>query len=426
MQDDPIVVTGMGAVTPLGVGVETVWQRLLAGKSGIVKNDRFDVSIYQCQIAGLIPTKETDPEHGFDPLDVAEAKDLKKMDLFIWYCLAATEQALQQAGWVADDDEKRDVTATVIGSGIGGIVAMTRAGKLIWEGKHRRLSPFTVPSFLVNMAAGWVSMRYDFAGPIGAPVSACAASAQAIGDAMRLIYTGEAEVVVCGGAEGAIEEGAVGGFGAARALSTRYNDAPETASRPFDKTRDGFVLSEGSAMLVIERMSHARARGAKPLAILAGYGTTADAHHMTASPEDGAGAQAAIRRALKSAGMQPEDIDYVNAHSTSTPVGDSAEINALRGVFLEQGEALGVSSTKSSTGHMLGSAGAIEAIFSIMALRDQVMPPTINLTDPDDSAMVFDMVRGGPKKKKLRNVLSNAFAFGGVNASLVISAVDQD
>jgi 3-oxoacyl-[acyl-carrier-protein] synthase II len=274
------------------------------------------------------------------------------------------------------------------------------------------------------MAAGWVSMRYDFAGPIGAPVSACAASAQAIGDAMRLIHTGEAEVAVCGGAEGAVAEGAIGGFGAARALSTAHNDTPEIASRPFDKTRDGFVLSEGSAVIVIERMSHAKARGAKPLAILAGYGTTADAHHMTASPEDGAGAQAAIRRALKAAGMKPEDIDYVNAHSTSTPVGDIAEINALRGVFLDQGEALSVSSTKSSTGHMLGAAGAIEAIFSILALRDQIIPPTINLTDPDDASLVFDMVRDGPKKKKLRNVLSNAFAFGGVNAALVFSAVE--
>ncbi|WP_339758826.1 beta-ketoacyl-ACP synthase II [uncultured Hoeflea sp.] len=419
---DPIVVTGMGVVSPLGVGVETVWSRLLAGRSGIVTNTRFDVSGYGCTIAGLVPSKDGDPD-GFDARDWIDAKDIKKMDWFIQYGLAAAAQALAQSGWKPQTGAELDATATIIGSGVGGSPLMAQTAQTILEKGPKRLSPFTVPAFLPNLAAGWISIREGFTGPIGAPVTACAASAQAIGDGMRLIQTGEAEVVVCGGAEGSVDPISIGGFAAARALCTAYNDEPARASRPFDQARAGFVLSEGAAVLVIERLSHATARGATPLAILSGYGTSADAYHLTAGHPDGIGAQKAMRKALKMAGLTPADIDYVNAHSTSTGVGDAAEIAAISHVFAGRGQDLSVSATKSSTGHLLGAAGAIEAMFSVLALRDGVMPATINLDLPDEAAAQFDLVPNTPRRKKLKHVLSNAFGFGGVNASLVFSAV---
>jgi 3-oxoacyl-[acyl-carrier-protein] synthase II len=287
----------------------------------------------------------------------------------------------------------------------------------------RRLSPFTVPSFLANLAAGWISIKYGFKGPIGAPVTACAASAQAIGDAMRLIRTGEAEVMVCGGAEGSVDPISIGGFAASRALDTSHNDTPTEASRPFDKGHSGFVLAEGAAVIVIEKLSHALNRGAKPLAIVAGYGTSADAYHLTSGSPDGAGAQVAMNQAIRTAGLKPDDIGYVNAHATSTEVGDNAEINGIRAVFGDRGQSLAVSSTKSATGHMLGAAGAIEAVISILALRHQMLPPTLNLHDPEDVAKQFDLVPLKAKAKALKHALSNSFGFGGVNASLVFSAV---
>ncbi|WP_340161209.1 beta-ketoacyl-ACP synthase II [uncultured Hoeflea sp.] len=420
---DPIVVTGMGVVSPLGVGVEPVWSRLLAGQSGVVANIRFDVSAYGSTIAGLVPSKADDVD-GFDPQDWIEAKDIKKMDWFIQYGLAAAAQALAQAGWKPDTEEERDATATVIGTGVGGSPLMAQTAQTILEKGPKRLSPFTVPAFLPNLAAGWISIREGFTGPIGAPVTACAASAQAIGDGMRLIQTGEADVVVCGGAEGSVDPISIGGFAAARALCTAYNDDPARASRPFDQSRAGFVLSEGAAVLVIERLSHATARGATPLAILSGYGTSADAYHLTAGHPDGVGAQKAMRNALKMAGLAPADIDYINAHSTSTGVGDAAEIAALSHVFAGRGQDLSVSATKSATGHLMGAAGAIEAVFSVLALRDGIMPATINLDTPDEAAARFDLVPNTPREKKLGHLLSNAFGFGGVNASLVFSAVE--
>jgi 3-oxoacyl-[acyl-carrier-protein] synthase II len=423
MQDDPIVVTGMGAVTPLGVGVEINWERLMAGASGIVANDRFDTTEFACTIAGLVPDKSNDAEHGFDPADWVSPKEIKKMDRFIQYGIAAAEQAVHQAGWKPEDEKARARTATIIGSGVGGSPVMAATVRRIDEKGPSRLSPFTVPSFLANLAAGWISILYGFRGPIGAPVTACAASAQAIGDGMRLILTGEADVVVCGGAEGSVDEISIGGFGAARALCTSYNDTPEKASRPFDKARAGFVLSEGSAVLVIERLSHATARGATPLAILSGYGTTADAYHLTASRPDGAGAIMAMEQAMAMAGIGVEDVDYINAHSTSTEVGDAGEIAAISELFSHRGKDLAVSSTKSSTGHMLGSAGAIEAVYAVKALQTQMVPATINLEEPDETADRFDLVPNTPKAKPLRHVLSNSFGFGGVNAALVLSAV---
>lgn len=418
---DPIVVTGMGAVSPLGTGVETVWRRLLEGQSGIVRNTRFDVGAYAAKVAGLVPTTATDPE-GFDPLVAIDPKDLKKMDLFIQYGLVAAEEALKQSGWVADTPDKQAGTATIIGTGVGGSPVMADAVETIIEKGPRRLSPFTVPSFLANLAAGWISIRHRFKGPIGAPVTACAASAQAIGDGMRLILTGEAEVAVVGGAEGSIDPISVGGFGAARALSTAFNDDPEGASRPFDRKRDGFVLAEGAAVLVIERLSHAIARGAEPLAVLSGYGTSADAYHLTAGEPTGAGAQVAMRNALRMAGVSPGEIDYINAHSTSTGVGDAAELAGIAAVFANRGKDLAISSTKSATGHLMGAAGAIEAVFSILSIRTGMLPPTRNLTDPDVGEQ-FDLVPLVAKSKRVRHALSNSFGFGGVNASLVFSAV---
>lgn len=418
---DPIVITGMGAVSPLGVGVEANWQALMAGRSGIVPNTRFDVTDFACKIAGLVPGK--DAPNGFDPTRYVDPKDVKKMDLFIQYGLGAADEALRQSGWVADTPEKQAVTGTIIGSGVGGSPVMAEAVQTIMTKGPRRLSPFTVPSFLANLAAGWISIKYGFKGPIGAPVTACAASAQAIGDAMRLIRTGEAEVMVCGGAEGSVDPISIGGFAASRALDTSHNDTPAEASRPFDKGHSGFVLSEGAAVVVLERLSHAKARGATPLAIAAGYGTSADAYHLTSGSPDGAGAQVAMGQAIRMAGLTPDDIGYVNAHATSTEVGDSAEINGIRNLFGDRGQTLAVSSTKSATGHMLGAAGAIEAVISILALRHQILPPTLNLHDPEEVAKQFDLVPLKAKAKALKHVLSNSFGFGGVNASLVFSAL---
>jgi len=418
---DPIVVTGMGAVSPLGVGVDANWQALMAGRSGTVVNTRFDTTEFACKIAGLVPGKEQ-PD-GFDPTRVIDPKDIKKMDLFIQYGLGAAAEALAQSGWVADTPEKQAVTGTIIGSGVGGSPVMAEAVNIINDKGPRRLRRFTVPSSLANPAAGWISIKSGFKGPIGAPVTACAASAQAIGDAMRLIRTGEAEVMVCGGAEGSVDPISIGGFAASRALDTSHNDTPTEASRPFDKGHAGFVLSEGAAVIVIEKLSHALARGATPLAIAAGYGTSADAYHLTAGSPDGAGAQVAMNQAIRSAGLRPDDIGYVNAHATSTEVGDNAEINGIRAVFGDRGQSLAVSSTKSATGHMLGAAGAIEAVFSILALRHQMLPPTLNLHDPEEVAKQFDLVPLEAKPKTLKHALSNSFGFGGVNASLVFSAV---
>jgi 3-oxoacyl-[acyl-carrier-protein] synthase II len=413
---DPIVITGMGAVSPLGVGVAANWQALLDGRSGIVMNDRFDVSEFGAKIAGLVPKD-------FDPTTVVDPKDIKKMDRFIQYGLVAAAEALAQSGWVADTADKQAVTATIIGSGVGGSPVMAEAVDTIRDKGPRRLSPFTVPAFLANLAAGWISIKYGFKGPIGAPVTACAASAQAIGDGMRLIRTGEAEVVVCGGAEGSVDPISIGGFAASRALNTSFNDRPTEASRPFDKAHAGFVLAEGAAVVVIERLSHALARGATPLAIAAGYGTSADAYHLTSGSPDGAGAQVSMNNAIRNAGIKPDDVGYVNAHATSTEVGDNAEINGIRAVFGDRGQTLAVSSTKSATGHMLGAAGAIEAVFSVLALRHQTLPPTLNLVDPEDVAKQFDLVPLKAKPKALKHVLSNSFGFGGVNASLVFSAI---
>lgn len=413
-----IVVTGTGIVSPLGCGAEYVWQRLLQGQSGISTLPE-EVSVdLPCKIAGQVPSVEQDAEHGFDPLAVIPAKERKKMDRFIEFALVAAHEALTQANWFPQDTEARDRTATIIATGIGGFNEIAEAVRTTDSRGPRRLSPFTIPSFLANLAAGHVSIAHGFRGPIGAPVTACAAGAQAIGDAARLIRAGEADIALCGGSEAAIHRVSLAGFAAARALSTGFNDRPEAASRPFDRDRDGFVMGEGAGLLVIESLEHALARGATPLAELVGYGTSADAYHLTAGPEDGNGAQRAMQAAIKQAGITAADIQHINAHATSTPVGDSGELAAIRAVFGESPVA--VTSTKSATGHLLGAAGGIEAIFALLALRDQIVPPTLNLHHPDAAATGLNIVGLTAKAHPMQHALSNGFGFGGVNASLLL------
>ncbi len=418
MKGPRIVVTGMGLVTPLGTGVEAVWQRLLEGRSGIVRLSEEVVADLPGKVGGRVPLMADDPEAGFDADSAVPAKEQKKMDRFIVFALAAAQEAIAQAGWVADSEEAQERTATIIGSGIGGFGAIADAVRTTDSRGPRRLSPFTIPSFLVNLAAGHVSIQHGFKGPLGAPVTACAAGVQAIGDAARMIRSGEADIAICGGAEAAIDRVSLGGFAAARALSSGFNDTPERASRPFDRDRDGFVMGEGAGILVIESLEHALARGAKPIVELVGYGTSADAYHLTAGPEDGSGAQRAMRAAIRQAGINPENIQHLNAHATSTPVGDKGEMAAIKALFGDQ-HSIAVTSTKSATGHLLGAAGGIEAIFTALAIRDQIAPATLNFDNPDEAAAGLDIVHGAARAMAIEYALSNGFGFGGVNASVL-------
>jgi 3-oxoacyl-[acyl-carrier-protein] synthase II len=413
-----IVVTGMGAVSPLGANMGISWSRLLKGQSGIRRLGDDVVGDLPSKIGGVVPSIAEDSEGGFDPDRVMAPKDQRKVDRFIIFALAAAEEALAQARWkpVSNDDRLR--TATIIASGIGGFPAITEAVRTVDQRGVRRLSPFTVPSFLVNLAAGHASIRYGFKGPLGAPVTACAAGVQAIGDAARLIRSNEADIALCGGTEACMNIVSLGGFAAARSLSTGFNETPNRASRPFDMSRDGFVMGEGAGMLIIEALSHALARGATPLAELVGYGTTADAHHITSGPEDGNGARRAMEVAIAQAGIAPHDIGHLNAHATSTPVGDLGEIRAVKSVF-GSNNTIAVSGTKSATGHLLGAAGGLEAIFTILALRDQIAPPTLNLSAPDPEADGIDFVANEARGVEMEYAISNGFGFGGVNASAV-------
>ncbi len=413
-----IVVTGTGIVGPLGCGTATTWSRLLAGQSGIRTLSADLTEGTGCAVGGQVPTLEDDPQAGYDPERIITAKERKKMDRFIEFALVAAEEALAQAGWHPTDEAQRQRTATIIASGVGGFGAIAEAVRTTDQRGPRRLSPFTAPSFLANMAAGHVSIRHGFRGPLGAPVTACAAGAQAIGDAARLIRSGEADIAVCGGTEAAIHRVTLGSFAAARALSSGFNDQPQAASRPFDRDRDGFVMAEGAGLLVIESLEHALARGAQPLAELVGYGTSADAYHLTAGPENGDGARRAMEQALRQADIEASEVQHINAHATSTPVGDRGELAAIRSVF-GSGSGVAITSTKSSTGHLLGAAGGVEAIFTVLALRDQVVPPTLNLINPDEAADGLDLVALNARHMPIRYALSNGFGFGGVNASLL-------
>ncbi len=412
-----VVVTGQGVVSPLGAGVGPVWRRLTDGRSGLRRLPDEVVPDVAAKVGGVVPDRGEDPD-GFDLDAVLPVKDRKKMDRFIWFALGAADEALDQAGWHPDDDAGQTRTATVIASGIGGFPIMMSAARSVEAQGVRRLSPFSVPSFLANLAAGQVSIRHRLRGPLGTPVTACAASVQAIGDGLRMIRSGEADVVVAGGAEACIDRVSLGSFGAARALSTGFNDTPDQASRPFDADRDGFVMGEGAAVLILESLAHAQARGAEPLAELVGYGTSADGHHMTASPPDGEGGQRAMRAALDMAGVEPSAIGHINAHATSTPVGDKAELAALQAVF-GRDSGVSIASTKSATGHLLGAAGALEAVFTVQALRDGLLPPTLNLLAADPAADGLDLVGPQAREKSIDYALSNGFGFGGVNASVV-------
>jgi 3-oxoacyl-[acyl-carrier-protein] synthase II len=414
-----VVVTGIGLVTPLGVGTDNNWRRLIAGESGLRAIQSFDVSDLPAKIAGQVPRGSTE-EGLFNTDDWVPPKDQKKMDLFIVYAIGAAVQAVEDSGWQPQDDEGRERTGVMIGSGIGGLPGIAEMALTLHERGPRRVSPFFIPASLINLASGNVSIRYGFKGPNHAVVTACSTGAHALGDAARLIQIDDADVMVCGGAEAAICRLGMAGFAASRALSTSFNDTPTRASRPWDKDRDGFVMGEGAGMVVLEEYEHAKKRGAKIYGELIGYGMSGDAHHVTAPAEDGNGAFRSMRNALKRAQLAPDQIDYINAHGTSTPLGDEIELGAVKRLFGEHAYELSMSSTKSAIGHLLGAAGSVEAIFSILAMRDGIAPPTLNLENPSDGCDI-DLVPKAAKERKIRHVLSNSFGFGGTNASLIFA-----
>ncbi|HTV90008.1 MAG TPA: beta-ketoacyl-ACP synthase II [Stellaceae bacterium] len=412
-----VVVTGMGLVTPLGIGLETVWHRLVAGTSGVRAIQSFDVSDLPARIAAQVP--RGDRAAGlFNADDWVPPKDQRRVDEFIIFAMAAAVQAVEDAGWQPENEAERERTGVMIGSGIGGLPGINDAALTLAERGPRRISPFFIPSCLINLASGNVSIRYGFKGPNHAVVTACSTGAHAIGDAARLIMLDDADVMVCGGAEAAICRLGIAGFAAARALSTGFNEAPERASRPWDEARDGFVMGEGAGVLVLEELEHAHRRGAKIYARVLGYGMSGDAFHLTAPAEDGNGAFRSMCNALKSARLAPDAIDYINAHGTSTPLGDEIELGAVKRLFGEHAYKLSMSSTKSAIGHLLGAAGSVEAIFSILAMRDGVVPPTLNLDNPSPSCDI-DLVPKEARRRRVDHVLTNSFGFGGTNASLI-------
>jgi 3-oxoacyl-[acyl-carrier-protein] synthase II len=412
-----VVVTGMGIACPLGLGVENVWKRLTAGESGLGAIQSFDVSQLTAKIAGQVPAGPKS-EGKLDLNEWIPVKDLKKMDRFIQLALVAAEEAVEDAGWRPEDEDARCRTGVMIGSGIGGLPTIFEASLLIKEGKTRRLSPFFIPSALINLASGHVSIKYGFKGPNHSVVTACATGVHALGDAARLIALGDADVMVAGGAEAAVSEIGMAGFCASRALSTSFNEAPTQGSRPWDKDRDGFVMGEGAGVLVLEEYEHAKKRGAKIYAEVVGYGMSGDAHHITAPSEDGDGAFRSMRAALRSAGVTPDQVQYVNAHGTSTPMGDDLELGAVERLWGDAAKGLAMSSTKSAIGHLLGAAGAVEGIFSVLAIRDGIAPPTLNLESPSRESAI-DRVAKVAQERKIEVALSNSFGFGGTNASIV-------
>ena len=414
-----VVITGMGLVTPLGVGIDHVWQQIVNGASGITAIGRFDVSDLPAKIAGLVPSGTT-AEGNFEVDDWVAPKDQRKMDLFILYGIGAAVQAIEDSGWKPQDGEGCERTGVIIGSGIGGLPGIEEGSLALRDRGPRRISPYFIPANLINLVSGQVSIRYGFKGPNHAVVTACASGAHAIGDGARLIVEDDADIMIAGGAEAAICRIGVAGFAAARALSTGFNDMPESASRPWDADRDGFVMGEGAGIVVLEELEHAKRRGAKIYAEVIGYGLSGDGHHMTSPPEDGSGAHRAMAAALKRASLAPEDIDYINAHGTSTPVGDQVEVIAVKRLFGEHVHGLSMSSTKSAIGHLLGAAGSVEAILSIMAIKDGVAPPTLNLENPSPGCDI-DLVAKQAKQRTIRNALSNSFGFGGTNACLVFA-----
>jgi 3-oxoacyl-[acyl-carrier-protein] synthase II len=416
-----VVVTGMGMVTPLGSGVDHNWSQIIAGKSGIARIEGFDVSDISCQIAGQVPG--ADAVGGLNLDDWIDPREQRKQDRFIQLGLVAACQAIEDSDWKPQDRESQNRTGVMIGSGIGGLESIVKTDQLMHEKGPRRISPFFIPSALINLISGHVSIRYGFRGPNHAVVTACSTGAHAIGDAARMVALDDADVMVAGGAEAAVCRIGMAGFAAARALSTSYNDTPEVASRPWDKGRDGFVMGEGAGIVVLEELEHAKARGAKIYGEIKGYGMSGDAHHITAPAEDGDGGFRAMQAALKRAGLAPSDIDYVNAHGTSTPLGDLIEAKAVARLLGDAAANVSISSTKSATGHLLGAAGAIEAIYAIKTVQTGDLPPTLNLNDPEDQVADFDLVPLKSRHRKVRNAMSNSFGFGGTNASLIMGEV---
>ena len=416
-----VVVTGLGMVTPLGVGVDHNWSQIIAGETGIGRITGFEVDDLACQIAGQVPG--ADQPGGLDMDAFIEPREQRKQDRFIQLGIVAAQLAVEDSGWKPEDRESQNRTGVMIGSGIGGLETIVQTDQLMNERGPRRITPFFIPSALINLVSGHVSIKYGFRGPNHAVVTACSTGAHAIGDSARMVALDDADVMVAGGAEAAVCRIGMAGFAAARALSTGYNDAPEKGSRPWDTGRDGFVMGEGAGVVVLEELEHARARGATIYGEIKGYGMSGDAYHITAPAEDGDGGFRAMEAALKRAGLAASEIDYVNAHGTSTPLGDLIEAGAVRRLLGDAVGSVSMSSTKSATGHLLGAAGAIEAIYSIKAVQTGDLPPTLNLEDPEEAVADFDLVPLKSRKREVRNAMSNSFGFGGTNASLIIGQV---
>jgi len=419
-----VVVTGMGLTTPLGNGVDINWKRLTSGVVGINKIENFDVSDLPCKIAGQVPNKSNDPDGGLDIDQWIEPREYKRIDRFISYGIISAVQAVEHSGWKPNSENEKNRTGVILGSGIGGLETIANTTRLLDTKGPRKISPFFIPSALINLLSGQVSIRYGFKGPNHSVVTACSTGAHAIGDASRIIRYGDADVMIAGGAEAACCRIGMAGFAAARALSTNFNDQPSSSSRPWDQERDGFVMGEGAGVVVLEEREHAIARGAKIYAEIKGYGMSGDAYHITAPAENGDGGFRAMRSALSDAKINNSEIDYINAHGTSTPLGDMIELKAIGRLLGDNVSKVSISSTKSATGHLLGAAGAIEAIFSILSIVNQIVPPTNNLINPDEQSIGFDLVPINAKERTIRNVLSNSFGFGGTNASLLLGSVD--
>ena len=417
-----VVVTGIGLVTPLGANASVTWDRLINGESGITKVTQFDVKDLPAKIAGTVPEGAKDLGL-FCPDDWLEPKEQRKIDRFILLGMVAASQAVENSGWIAKTSEDQNRTGVIIGSGIGGLQQINDNAIKLNEAGPRRISPFFIPAALINLVSGQVSIKFGFKGPNHAVVTACSTGAHAIGDAARLIMLDDADVMIAGGAEAAVNRLGFAGFSAARALSTGFNDKPESASRPWDDDRDGFVMGEGAGVVVLEEYEHAKKRGANIFAEIVGYGLSGDAHHITAPADDGDGAFRSMKNALKRAQLNPSDIDYINAHGTSTPLGDMIELGAVSRLFGQHLEDIAMSSTKSSIGHLLGAAGSVEAIFSILAMNNGIAPPTLNLDSPSDGCQNINLVPHVAQERTITSVLSNSFGFGGTNASLVFSKI---